>query len=71
MALAAAPFMPQAAPRILDQLGYAYPYGPDGNGGPPLAAELRWGAHAAESGRVGTAAPVFPRLDVDAATPAA
>jgi methionyl-tRNA synthetase len=71
VALAAAPFMPQAAPRILAQLGYEYPYGPDGNGGPPLAAELRWGAHEAEHGRVGTAAPVFPRLDVDASTPAA
>ena len=71
VALAAAPFMPHAAPRILEQLGYAYPYGPDGNGGPPLADELRWGAHAAEQGRVGTATPVFPRLDVDAATSAA
>jgi methionyl-tRNA synthetase len=71
VALAAAPFMPQAAPRILAQLGYEYPYGPEGNGGPPLAAELRWGAHEAEHGRVGTAAPVFPRLDVDASTPAA
>ncbi len=71
VALAAAPFMPHAAPRILEQLGYAYPYGPDGNGGPPLADELRWGAHAAEQGRVGTASPVFPRLDVDAATSAA
>ncbi len=70
VALAAAPFMPQAAPRILAQLGYEYLYGPDGNGGPPLADELRWGAHAAERGRVGTATPVFPRLDVDVATPA-
>jgi methionyl-tRNA synthetase len=71
VALAAAPFMPLAAPRILEQLGYAYPYGPDGNGGPPLEDELRWGAHAPEQGRVGTASPVFPRLDVDAATSAA
>ena len=71
VALAAAPFMPQAAPRILEQLGHAYPYAPDGNGGPPLADELRWGAHATEHGRVGTASPVFPRLDLDAATPAA
>ncbi len=69
LALAAAPFMPQTAPRILAQLGYAYPYGPDGNVGPPLEAELIWGAHAADSGHVGTATPVFPRLDVDAATP--
>ncbi len=71
VALAAAPFMPQAAPRILAQLGYAYPYGPDGNGGPPLEAELIWGAHAGDAGRVGTAEPVFPRLDVDATAPGA
>ncbi|HXX61963.1 MAG TPA: methionine--tRNA ligase [Candidatus Sulfotelmatobacter sp.] len=67
LALAAAPFMPGAAPRILEQLGYTYPYGPDGSGGPPLADELRWGAHETEPGRVGTAAPLFPRLDLDAA----
>ena len=24
--------------------GYAYPYGPDGNGGPPILDELAWGA---------------------------
>ncbi|MFL5679137.1 MAG: methionine--tRNA ligase, partial [Chloroflexota bacterium] len=38
--LAVAPYMPGIAPRVLDQLGYAYPYGPDGNGGPPIADEL-------------------------------
>jgi methionyl-tRNA synthetase len=71
LALAAAPFMPQTAPRILAQLGYTYPYGPDGNGGPPLEAELIWGAHAGDAGRVGTAEPVFPRLDLDVAAPTA
>ena len=68
VALAAAPFLPNTAPRILAQLGYDYPYGPDGNGGPSLADELRWGAHRAEAGRVGTAEPLFPRLDTEAAT---
>jgi len=63
--LAAAPFLPGAAPRLLAQLGYDYPYGPDGNGGPPLIEELAWGAHAAEPGRVGTPEPLFPRLDVE------
>jgi methionyl-tRNA synthetase len=63
--LAAAPFLPAVAPRVLEQLGHAYPYGPDGNGGPPLEAELEWGAHAAEGGRLGAPVPLFPRLDVD------
>ena len=65
--LAAAPFLPGTAPRVLGQLGHAYPYGPDGNGGPPLAAELAWGAHAAETGRVSAPEPLFPRLDAEAA----
>ncbi len=47
------------------QLGHAYPYGPDGNGGPPILDELAWGAHAAEAGRVTAPEPLFPRLDVE------
>jgi methionyl-tRNA synthetase len=65
IALAAAPFTPNTAPRVLAQLGFDYPYGEDGNGGPPLLDELAWGAHAAETGRLGAAEPLFPRLDVD------
>ena len=63
--LAAAPFLPSTAPRVLSQLGYGYPYGPDGNGGPPLADELVWGIHASEAGRVTLPEPLFPRLDTD------
>ena len=63
--LAAAPFIPNTAPRILAQLGFDYPYAADGNGGPPLLDELGWGAHAAESGRLTAAEPLFPRLDVE------
>ncbi len=63
--LAVAPFMPGAAPRVLAQLGYAYPYAADGNGGPPILDELAWGAHAAETGRVAPPEPLFPRLDLD------
>jgi methionyl-tRNA synthetase len=63
--LAVAPFMPTAAPRVLDQLGFDYPYRADGNGGPPLLDELRWGARSGEPGRIGSAEPLFPRLDVD------
>ena len=64
--LAVAPFMPSIAPRVLEQLGYAYPYRDDGNGGPSVEEELRWGAHAGEAGRVtDTPSPLFPRLDVE------
>ncbi len=68
IALAAAPFLPTTAPRVLAQLGYAYPYGEDGNGGPPLLDELRWAAHAGEPGRLTAAVPLFPRLETE--TPA-
>ena len=67
VALAAAPFIPSTAPRVLAQLGYAFPYGPDGSDGPPLADELAWAAHASESGKVATPEPLFPRLEVESA----
>ena len=63
--LAAAPFLPDTAPRLLAQLGHAYPYGPDGNGGPPILDELRWRAHSSEGGRLAAPEPLFPRLDSD------
>ena len=66
IALAAAPFMPNTAPLVLAQLGYVYPYGPDGNGGPLLADELRWGALGDVPGRLTAPEPLFPRLDVTA-----
>ncbi|HEV7603824.1 MAG TPA: class I tRNA ligase family protein, partial [Candidatus Limnocylindrales bacterium] len=65
LGLAAAPFLPGTAPRLLAQLGHAYPYGPDGNGGPPILRELAWGAHAGVAGRVASPEPLFPRLDVE------
>jgi methionyl-tRNA synthetase len=77
VALAAAPFIPTAAPRALAQLGYEYAYGADGNvpaelaHGPALLDELRWGAHGAEAGRVATAEPLFPRIETESATRAA
>lgn len=70
VALASAPVMPGIAPRVLEQLGYGYPYGVDGNGGPPLADELRWGARRTEPGRVGAAQPLFPRLEAEVGEPA-
>ena len=63
--LAVAPFMPGTAPRVLSQLGFAYPYAADGKGGPPILGELAWGAHAAESGRVTAPEPLFPRLETE------
>jgi len=63
--LAVAPFLPGTAPRLLAQLGHAYPYGPDGNGGPPILDELVWAAHALEAGRMTAPEPLFPRLDVE------
>jgi methionyl-tRNA synthetase len=65
--LAAAPFLPGTAPRVLAQLGYPYPYGADGNGGPALLDELRWGAHAGDEGRLEAPEPLFPRLETEAA----
>ena len=62
MAFAVAPYLPSAAPRAAAQLGLAWPYAPDGNGGPPLLDLLRWGA-APAGGRIGQPAPLFPRLE--------
>ncbi len=67
IALAAAPFLPATAPRVLAQLGYEYPYREDGNGGPALLEELVWGSHAGEAGMLTTAEPLFPRLDTETA----
>ena len=61
--LAAAPFLPATAPRLLAQLGYEYAYAADGNGGPPILDELAWGAHAGTPGTLGAPEPLFPRLD--------
>jgi methionyl-tRNA synthetase len=69
VSLAVAPFMPSIAPRALEQLGYAYRYAADGNGGPPILDQLAWGGAAggAEAPRLGTPSPLFPRLDVETA----
>jgi methionyl-tRNA synthetase len=66
--LAVAPFLPGTAPRLLAQLGFDYPYGPDGNGGPPILGELTWGAHAGDAGHLTAPEPLFPRLDVETMT---
>jgi len=68
--LASAPFIPATAPRVSAQLGHTFAYGPDGNGGPPLLDELRWGAQAGEPGRLSTPEPLFPRLEAEPVEPA-
>jgi len=77
VALAAAPFMPTAAPRALAQLGYDYGFAADGTpisraaGGPALLDELVWGVHAGERAKLATPEPLFPRLETEASAPAA
>jgi methionyl-tRNA synthetase len=66
VALAVAPVMPGAAPRILAQLGHDYPWDERGAGGPPLLDELAWGAHAADPGTMAVPSPLFPRLEIEA-----
>jgi methionyl-tRNA synthetase len=61
VAFASAPFLPGSAARAAEQLGVAFPYAADGNGGPPLADVLTWGA--GPRGRVGKPSPLFPRLE--------
>lgn len=67
---AVAPFMPSMAPRVLEQLGHAWPYGPDGNGGPPILDLLGWGAASAPGRVTELPAPLFPRVESEAAEPA-
>ena len=63
--LTVAPFMPDAAVRILAQLGHGFPYGADGNDGPPIEALAAWGAAADPPGTVQAADPIFPRRDTE------
>jgi methionyl-tRNA synthetase len=62
LSLAAAPFMPLTAPRVAAQLGLEYPYGSDGNGGPPLTELVSWGGSPV-GGRFGAQEILFPRVE--------
>ncbi len=64
LGLAAAPFLPATAPRVMAQLGFDYPYGTDGNGGPAIRGLLDWGA-GGRDGRVSAPEPLFPRLETE------
>jgi methionyl-tRNA synthetase len=66
ISFAVAPFMPETAAQAAGQLGVPYGYEHDGNAGPPLAELSVWGALPA-GGRIGTVAPLFPRLELDEA----
>ncbi len=61
--LAVAPFMPTIAPRVLEQLGHAYGYEADGNGGPPILDRLAWGADAGPGRVTDAPTPLFPRVE--------
>jgi methionyl-tRNA synthetase len=65
--LAAAPFMPGMAPKVLEQLGYPYEYAADGNGGPAILDRLAWGGQAGPGRVTATPTPLFPRADTEAA----
>jgi methionyl-tRNA synthetase len=65
LGLASAPFLPATAPRVMAQLGYDYPYGADGNGGPAILGLVEWGSGAANGGRVNAPEPLFPRLETE------
>jgi methionyl-tRNA synthetase len=65
ISLAVAPFMPSISPRALEQLGYTYPYAADANGGPALPGLLRWGTESGIRGTLGSAQPLFPRLELN------
>jgi len=62
VSLAYGPFMPSASRRVSDQLGLDYDYDEHGAGSKPLAQAVAWGSAA--GGKVGTAAILFPRVDV-------
>jgi methionyl-tRNA synthetase len=68
VSLAAAPFMPGVAPRVAAQLGVAYPYAADGNGGPPLVDLAAWGG-GGPAGRVGQQQILFPRIEAEDENP--
>ena len=65
MALAFAPFMPEAARRVHEQLGIDWPYGHDSSGGPPLAELASWGA--LPGGKIGASEILFPRVESEPA----
>ena len=64
--LAVAPFMPTIAPRVLEQLGHAYGYEADGNGGSPVIDRLAWGADAGPGRVTDAPTPLFPRVETEA-----
>lgn len=62
--LTVAPFMPDAAARMLTQLGHPFPYGADGNEGPDVTELSAWGA-GSSGGTVSEPVPLFPRLGTE------
>jgi methionyl-tRNA synthetase len=65
-----APFTPEAARRLHEQLGVPVPYDGRGSGGPGLRTLLAWGGQPGPR-RTGTAMPIFPRVELAEVAPAA
>ena len=61
-----APVAPGAARNLHEQLGAPAPYDERGDHGPGLPSLLEWGS-GPSSWTTGTATPIFPRLEVEAA----
>ncbi len=62
--LTVAPYMPDAARRVHEQLGLEFEYGSDGDGGPPLNSLAFWGAAPAGE-KIGTSEILFPRVEIE------
>src|SRR3954453_10286470 len=65
VSLGFAPFMPQAARRVHDQLGLEFTYDEKGNGPNRLADVVTW-ASANQGGKIGNPEILFPRVEIEA-----
>jgi methionyl-tRNA synthetase len=66
IALVAAPFIPEAARRVHEQLGLPFDYAANGSGGRPLAEAAGWGT-GWQSGNIGKPEILFPRVEIELA----
>ncbi|MEO6295007.1 MAG: methionine--tRNA ligase [Candidatus Limnocylindria bacterium] len=62
-----APVAPEGARRIHEQLGVPRPYDDRGTGGPGMDMLLAWGT-GPDDWRTGSAAPIFPRIELEPAS---
>ena len=57
--------MPGMAPRVLEQLGYAYEYGPTATAAPRSSTASRGAAQAGPGRVTATPSPLFPRAEAE------